>query len=43
MTWFMYKLYCRNRGLAEGDFKNFKAWIEGSNPQPSSYRGRVNY
>lgn len=27
--WRMYKLYCRNNGLAEGDFKNFKKWVEG--------------
>lgn len=26
--WRMYKLYCRNNGLTEGDFKNFKKWIE---------------
>ena len=27
--WRMYKLYCRNNGLVEGDFKNLKKWFEG--------------
>ena len=26
--WSRYKLYCWNRGLADGNFKNFKNFIE---------------
>lgn len=29
MQWRMYRLYCSRNGLAEGDYKNFKNWIEG--------------
>lgn len=25
----MYRLHCYYKGLAEGNFKNFKEWIEG--------------
>lgn len=27
--WRMYKLYCRNKGLNEHEFKNLKKWVEG--------------
>lgn len=27
--WRMYRLYCHLNGLTEGNYKNFKKWIEG--------------
>nr|DAU33662.1 MAG TPA: hypothetical protein [Caudoviricetes sp.] len=27
--WRMYRLYCHKNGLAEGNYNNFKKWIEG--------------
>lgn len=29
MQWRMCRLYCIRNGLAEGNYKNFKNWIEG--------------
>ena len=27
--WRMYRLYCHLNGLTEGNYKNFKKWVEG--------------
>lgn len=27
--WRMYRLYCHLNGLTEGNYNNFKKWIEG--------------
>ena len=27
--WSMYRLYCHLNGLAEGNYNNFKKWVEG--------------
>lgn len=28
ITWLSYSLYCYNRGLANGNYKNFKQFME---------------
>lgn len=28
INWLMYELYCRREGLAQGNFKNFKKYME---------------
>lgn len=29
-TWIMYRLYCHNHGLTEGNYNNFRSWCHGT-------------
>lgn len=29
MQWRMYRIYCHRNGLSEGNYNNFKKWVEG--------------